>query len=188
MNRLPFFDDDHDGQFRWLLIWERLPEPGYLKALGEDALRQRLQETRWPTSICCPECADTSIGQLGRGGLFQCHRCRKQFSVTNGTFLHRTKLSLSLWFLATEDLIREFALGSDRRYPSPKRIAAKYKIPQPTAYRVKKLILQDFAPTGEGLLERAICMHEPMQPAHLALFSAEHRYWLDQVRRGFIKR
>jgi len=54
---------------------------------------------RWPQGFVCPQCGHGGHCVLGRG-LLQCHRCRRQTSVTAGTLLAGTKLALSTWFLA----------------------------------------------------------------------------------------
>jgi transposase-like protein len=54
---------------------------------------------RWPQGFVCPECGYTGHCELGRG-LYQCHRCRRQTSVTAGTLFAGTKLPLTTWFLA----------------------------------------------------------------------------------------
>ena len=54
---------------------------------------------RWPQGFVCPECGHIGHCELGRG-LYQCHRCRCQTSVTAGTLFASTKLPLTKWLLA----------------------------------------------------------------------------------------
>lgn len=54
---------------------------------------------RWPHGFVCPQCGYEGHCVLGRG-LYQCHRCRRQTSVTAGTLFAGTKLPLTEWLLA----------------------------------------------------------------------------------------
>lgn len=54
---------------------------------------------RWPRGFICPECGYAGHCLLGRG-LYQCHRCHHQSSLTAGTLFAGTKLSLRQWLLA----------------------------------------------------------------------------------------
>jgi transposase-like protein len=62
----------------------------------------------WPSGPTCPHCGSfgrgvTELhGKAHRPGCFQCNACRRQFTVTVGTLLHRTRLSLSQWRTAIE--------------------------------------------------------------------------------------
>jgi transposase-like protein len=60
---------------------------------------QALYAWRWARGFVCPECGHSGHCVLGRG-LYQCHRCRHQSSLTAGTLFAGTKLPLSTWFLA----------------------------------------------------------------------------------------
>jgi len=60
---------------------------------------QALIAWRWPNGFVCPGCGHTGHCLLGRG-LFQCHRCRRQTSLTAGTLFAGTKLPLTKWLLA----------------------------------------------------------------------------------------
>lgn len=73
---------------------------GFLAQYGTEAQCERaLFAWRWPQGFVCPECAGTGHCVLGRG-LYQCHRCRRQTSVTAGTLFAATKLPLTKWLLA----------------------------------------------------------------------------------------
>ena len=53
---------------------------------------------RWPEGFRCPGCGHDGHCVLERG-LYQCHRCRRQTSLTAGTLFEATKLPLTKWFL-----------------------------------------------------------------------------------------
>ena len=59
---------------------------------------QALFAWRWPNGFVCPECGHDGHCVLGRG-LYQCHHCRRQTSLTAGTLFAGTKLPLTKWLL-----------------------------------------------------------------------------------------
>ena len=72
----------------------------FLARYGTQAqCEQALLAWRWAQGFVCPECGHTGYCVLGRG-LFQCHRCGRQTSVTAGTLFAGTKLPLTKWLLA----------------------------------------------------------------------------------------
>lgn len=68
----------------------------------EAACAARLIQHRWPDGFTCPGCGAVRQGNLlrSRAYTFECRACGRQTSVTAGTILHRTKLSLTTWFWA----------------------------------------------------------------------------------------
>ena len=59
-------------------------------------------EQRWPDGPVCPECGSPNVAPRPsrKPQPFRCRTCRKDFSVTTGTLLHRTHLPLSKWAIA----------------------------------------------------------------------------------------
>lgn len=71
----------------------------FLAEYGTQAqCEEALVKWRWPSGFVCPECGHTGHCRLGRG-LFQCHRCHRQTSLTAGTVFAGTKLPLTKWLL-----------------------------------------------------------------------------------------
>lgn len=74
--------------------------------LTEDEARIILEDIRWPKGITCPHCGSTSITKIEaksskvRDGLIQCNGCRKQFTVTVGTVMHGSHITLRQWIQA----------------------------------------------------------------------------------------
>jgi len=74
--------------------------------LTEDEARIILEDIRWPEGIACPHCGGTSITKIKakssrvRDGLIQCNECRKQFTVTVGTIMHGSHITLRQWIQA----------------------------------------------------------------------------------------
>src|SRR5437588_3165112 len=67
----------------------------------EAACARWLLGKRRPDGFRCPACGHTEAWGLGRERLtLQCAACERQVSVTAGTVLHGSHLSLRTWFLA----------------------------------------------------------------------------------------
>jgi transposase-like protein len=65
----------------------------------EDACREYLFALRWPAGFVCSTCGGCLAWRTSRG-LWLCHGCRAQVSVTAGTIFQDSKLPLTLWFRA----------------------------------------------------------------------------------------
>ena len=69
--------------------------------LTENQARGILENIRWP-----PYCDSNNITKISaksdkvRDGVIQCNNCRKQFTVTVGTIMHRTHITLRQWIQA----------------------------------------------------------------------------------------
>ena len=74
--------------------------------LTEDQARGILEDIRWPDEITCPHCDSNNITKIHaksdkiRDGVIQCNNCRKQFTVTVGTIMHRSHITLRQWIQA----------------------------------------------------------------------------------------
>lgn len=74
--------------------------------LTEDQARKILEDIRWPDGIECPHCKSKNIVRIHgksekvRDGLLRCKDCRKQFTVTVGTIMHRSHITLRQWVQA----------------------------------------------------------------------------------------
>jgi transposase-like protein len=67
----------------------------------EDACAQYLFELRWPEGFRCPRCDHDHAWALEtKAWTFECAGCGRQTSVTAGTVMHGSKLSLEIWFWA----------------------------------------------------------------------------------------
>src|SRR5208337_3194571 len=65
----------------------------------EVACLEYLAQLRWPNGFCCPRCGHGEAWIMKRG-LYWCHQCNYQVSVTAGTIFQDTKMPLRLWFHA----------------------------------------------------------------------------------------
>ena len=83
----------------------RLPFPKPLSAFQswfatDEACVEYLAESRWPDGYACPRCDHPEAYELTSRPVYKCKQCRYQVSVTAGTVLHGTRLSLGDWFSA----------------------------------------------------------------------------------------
>lgn len=85
----------------------------------EESCEQALFQLKWPEGFKCPKCGSCYYTVISgrRLPLYQCPVCRRQTSITAGTIMANTKLSLVKWFLAlyfvatNKDGISEMALS-----------------------------------------------------------------------------
>lgn len=74
--------------------------------LTEEEARTILENIRWPKRPTCPHCRSKNATRLQakslkvRDGLLQCNACRQQFTVTVGTVMHRSHITLRQWVQA----------------------------------------------------------------------------------------
>ena len=65
------------------------------------ACAAHLSARRWPEGFVCPACGGAKGWELkGKRFTWECAGCGKQTSVTAGTVMHRSHLSLRTWFVA----------------------------------------------------------------------------------------
>jgi len=74
--------------------------------LTEDEARAILEGIRWPKGPACPHCGSMKVTRIQaksnkvRDGVIQCNDCRQQFTVTVGTVMHRSHITLRQWVQA----------------------------------------------------------------------------------------
>ena len=103
----------------------------------ESACAAYLAAARWPEGFVCPDCGGLRACLLvTKAHTYQCSACHKQTSVTAGTVMHGTKLSLTVWFwaaylmathsngISARQLWRQLGLGS---YKSAWLLCAKLR-------------------------------------------------------------
>lgn len=89
----------------------------------DEEARTTLERLRWPHGPVCPRCANA--GDAGgiyriaanpetrvRAGLLECGACRKQFTVTVGTFFADVHLPLGAWLAAWRMAARPHGVGA----------------------------------------------------------------------------
>lgn len=173
--------DTQSARIHWMTLFLRLPEKEITSVFKDDsAFEQRLRETRWPNGPICTRCSEKNIGQLDQRKIFVCRKCNAQFSLTSGTILHRSRVSLRVYFELSADIIR---YKIRRSSPTGHGIKDKYGIAYATAVRLKEIISRSLEEEDGGLLGRCICV-EPLElpqdfvpgtEKHLLLLEQEHR-------------
>ncbi len=116
--------------------------------LTEDEARTILENIRWKDGVVCPHCGSKDITRMNnksvntRDGLIQCNDCREQFTVTVGTVMQGSHITLRQWIQAfysmcshkkgvsTLQLQRNLGLGS-------------YKSAWHLAHRIRLAMSQD---------------------------------------------
>ncbi len=74
-------------------------------ARSDEACLTLFERLRFPDGLACPWCgacepSSRFVRHRSRLGLYTCGACRKQFSLTSGTAMHRTRLPLGQWLRA----------------------------------------------------------------------------------------
>jgi transposase-like protein len=64
----------------------------------ESECEDYLIRLRWADGFNCPRCDHDCFYKIKTRKLYECRECRTQVSVTAGTVMHRSKLSLLMWF------------------------------------------------------------------------------------------
>jgi len=74
--------------------------------LTEDEARTILENIRWPLGPVCPHCGSVNATRIQaksdkvRDGVLQCNDCRNQFTVTVGTVMQGSHITLRQWVQA----------------------------------------------------------------------------------------
>lgn len=72
--------------------------------LTEDQAREYLENILWPDSPLCPHCGQKGAwalnGESHRDGLYKCKKCREPFTVTVGTVMESSHISIRQWVIA----------------------------------------------------------------------------------------
>jgi len=100
----------------------------------EEVCREYLYRQRFPKGFVCPRCGGTEYYPIYRRNLCQCKQCRKQTSVTAGTVMHRTHLSLVIWFWAI------YLCANDKRGISASQLSKMLRIGYESAWYMLKRI------------------------------------------------
>lgn len=153
----------------------QLPDGGIRNALPDaDSCRDQFIRTRWPEGTVCPSCGGRSIHTLPSRDLLLCRQCRRQFTATSGTALHRTRLSLQMWLLATEAVIRWQPLHHVSGGITVDALGSLLGVHTEAAARMRRIITADLGLEGEGLLRRAVCMQTLSLPPEITVGTSQH--------------
>ena len=116
--------------------------------------REYLERVRWPDGPVCPHCGSVGghyalQGTAHRPGLWKCHDCREQFSVTVGTVFERSKIALHVWLKAV------YLLCSSKKGMSShqlhRTLGVTYKTAWFMTHRIREAMRSgSLAPFGSG--------------------------------------
>lgn len=110
----------------------RKQEMGFMafceKYSSEDECREQLHQLRWPKGFVCPRCGCEEHYDIPTRNKHQCKVCRYQVSLTSGTVMHGSHLSLKIWFWAI------YLVASDKRGYSATLLSQQLNLPYSTAW------------------------------------------------------
>ena len=113
---------------------QKMPLSEFLNRFGtEESCRDYLAAQRWPGGFDCPKCGHKHGCRLSNG-LYQCTHCHRQTSVTAGTVLHHSHVSLSKWFLAF------YFVSQDKRGLSAVQLSNQIGVTYKTAWSMLRRI------------------------------------------------
>ena len=113
---------------------QKMPLREFLNRFGtEESCRDYLAAQRWPDGFVCPKCGHKHGCHLSNG-LYQCTHCHRQTSVTAGTVLHHSHVSLSKWFLAF------YFISQDKRGLSAVQLSNQIGVTYKTAWSMLRRI------------------------------------------------
>jgi hypothetical protein len=108
----------------------------------ERGCAQHLAALRWPDGFRCRKCQGRAAWQLVvRPRVYECRACGTQNSVTAGTVMHRSKVSLVEWFWAA------WAFSQDKRGVSAlqlsKQLGRRYETAWQLLHKLRAALAED---------------------------------------------
>jgi transposase-like protein len=94
----------------------------------EQDCRDHFFKIKWPEGFVCPKCGCVEYGFIETRNLYQCRKCGHQASLTAGTIMHKSHLSLHKWFIAI------FLMVHDKRGISAKQLSKDIEVGYETAW------------------------------------------------------
>jgi transposase-like protein len=94
----------------------------------EQDCRDHFFKIKWAEGFVCPKCGCIEYGFIETRNLYQCRKCGYQASLTSGTIMHKSHLSLRKWFCAI------FLMVHDKRGISAKQLSKNIEVSYGTAW------------------------------------------------------
>ena len=98
---------------------------------------------RWPDGVSCPRCHNGNIHYSDAKRKFRCRTCRYRFTVTSGTWLHKTRTPLTTWLAIIYEMVE------DAHSVSSNEVHRKENINYDTAWNmtqtIRRAMLEDLA-------------------------------------------
>jgi transposase-like protein len=101
---------------------------------NEDRCRDHLFKLRWPNGFECQKCGSKSYYSITTRDVYECCDCHYQASVTAGTVMEGTHLSLEKWFWGI------YFVSTDKRGHSATALQRKLGIGYKAAWYMRKRI------------------------------------------------
>jgi transposase-like protein len=112
-----------------------------------------LEQVRWSGVPTCPYCGSTNATTYKKERRYHCNNCFTSFSVTVGTFFHKTHIDLQKWFLAIRLVIQS------PEQISVRQLAREIGVSKNTAmYMLRRIRSEMDEPSG--LLNRILINHK----------------------------
>lgn len=118
----------------------------------DDAVcRRYLKKIIWDDNPVCPHCGNEEYYEFSDGRRYKCKTCKKQFTVTVGTFLESSNIPLRKWLHAI------FIFTSHKKGISSHQLAKDIGITQKSAWfmlsRIREILKEKAPQMLEGVVE-----------------------------------
>lgn len=117
----------------------------------DEKAREAFEAVRWPNGPICPHCGNLDQekiskgrGKVARTGLYYCAACNGQFTVTVGTVMERSKISLSKWLFAMH------LIGASKKGMSALQLQRMLGVTYKSAWFMCHRIREAMAPATRG--------------------------------------
>ena len=97
-----------------------------------------LEKIIWNGKPICPYCTTSYQTPLKNTNRYHCNNCNMSYSVSVRTMFHKTRIDLQKWFYLI------FILLNTNKKLSTREIAKEINVTKDTAWRMLKMIKQDF--------------------------------------------
>jgi transposase-like protein len=152
----------------------------------DDAARAHLEGLRWPNGPVCPHCGSVVgikrlEGKSHRAGLHQCNACREHFTVTVGTVMERSHISLAKWVLGFH------LMAASKKGMSSKQLSRMLGLTYKTAWFMSHRIreaMTDANPAPLGGEGKVIEADEAYQGKKETPVPSEHRRGRPYIKKG----
>lgn len=91
-------------------------------------------------------------------------------------------MDLAIWFAATETVIRHRAAAGPWGHITSDDLSSALGIAYASAHRLRRIVIDDLAPDGNGLLRAAVCTEQVIVPSQIIVGSERHLHWLLAAR------
>jgi transposase-like protein len=163
------------------------------KISTEDEAYLFMEEMRWSNGITCPHCGSiaehyflnakapagrkTRTGNVTQRRLWKCRECRKQFSVTTGTVMHGSKVSLRIWLFVI------FEMCANKNGIAAREIERKYGVASRTAWFMTHRLREAMKRNANGPLFSGTIIADETWIGGTTKFMHHNRFAYDETGR-----